>query len=73
MCLEPGGRLGRHTDATEETQYIIAGKGELRMEDGRIAEARATFDRATTAAQALDSTELLVRAAFGDRADTRWP
>jgi quercetin dioxygenase-like cupin family protein len=32
--IEPGGRLGRHTDATEETQYIIAGKGELRMEDG---------------------------------------
>ena len=32
--IEPGGRLGWHTDATEETQYIIAGKGELRMEDG---------------------------------------
>lgn len=32
--IEPGGRLGWHTDATEETQYIIAGRGELRMEDG---------------------------------------
>jgi quercetin dioxygenase-like cupin family protein len=32
--IEPGGHLGWHTDATEETQYIIAGKGELRMEDG---------------------------------------
>lgn len=32
--IEPGGRLGWHTDATEETQYIIAGNGELRMEDG---------------------------------------
>lgn len=32
--IEPGGRLGWHTDATEETQYIIAGQGELRMEDG---------------------------------------
>jgi quercetin dioxygenase-like cupin family protein len=32
--IEPGGRLGWHTDATEETQYIIAGEGELRMEDG---------------------------------------
>jgi quercetin dioxygenase-like cupin family protein len=32
--IEPGGRLGRHTDATEETQYIIAGTGELRLEDG---------------------------------------
>jgi len=31
--IEPGGRLGWHTDATEETQYIIAGTGELRMED----------------------------------------
>jgi quercetin dioxygenase-like cupin family protein len=32
--IEPGGRLGWHTDATEETQYILAGNGELRMEDG---------------------------------------
>ena len=23
--IEPGGRLGWHTDATEETQYILAG------------------------------------------------
>ena len=27
--IEPGGHLGWHTDATEETQYIIAGSGEL--------------------------------------------
>ena len=32
--IEPGGHLGWHTDATEETQYIIAGKGELRTEEG---------------------------------------
>jgi quercetin dioxygenase-like cupin family protein len=32
--IEPGKRLGWHTDATEETQYIIAGTGELHMEDG---------------------------------------
>jgi len=32
--IEPGKRLGWHTDATEETQYIIAGTGELRLEDG---------------------------------------
>ena len=32
--IEPGGRLGWHTDATEETQYIVAGKGELQLEDG---------------------------------------
>ena len=30
--IEPGKRLGWHTDATEETQYTIAGTGEL--EDG---------------------------------------
>jgi quercetin dioxygenase-like cupin family protein len=35
--IEPGGHLGWHTDATEETQYILAGKGELRMEDGKHA------------------------------------
>src|SRR3954467_13826422 len=32
--IEPGHRLGWHTDATEETQYILAGTGELKMEDG---------------------------------------
>jgi quercetin dioxygenase-like cupin family protein len=32
--IEPGGQLGWHTDATEETQYIIAGHGELHTEDG---------------------------------------
>jgi quercetin dioxygenase-like cupin family protein len=32
--IEPGGRLGWHTDATEETQYIIAGTAELQLEDG---------------------------------------
>ncbi len=32
--IEPGKRLGWHTDATEETQYLIAGTGELHMEDG---------------------------------------
>jgi quercetin dioxygenase-like cupin family protein len=32
--IEPGKRLGWHTDATEETQYIIAGKGKLYLEDG---------------------------------------
>lgn len=32
--IEPGKRLGWHTDATEETQYIIAGTGKLYVEDG---------------------------------------
>ena len=32
--VEPGKRLGWHTDATEETQYIIAGSGKLYLEDG---------------------------------------
>ena len=32
--IEPGGELGWHTDATEETQYIVSGKGEFQTEDG---------------------------------------
>jgi quercetin dioxygenase-like cupin family protein len=32
--IEPGKRLGWHTDATEETQYMIAGTGKLYLEDG---------------------------------------
>ncbi len=35
--IEPGDHLGWHTDATEETQYIIAGTGTLSMEDGHHA------------------------------------
>jgi quercetin dioxygenase-like cupin family protein len=35
--IEPGGRLGWHTDQTEETQYIIAGTGELQRDDGNHA------------------------------------
>jgi len=34
--IEPGHRLGWHTDATEETQYIIAGRGRLFLEDGTV-------------------------------------
>jgi quercetin dioxygenase-like cupin family protein len=33
--IAPGGHLGWHTDATEETQYIVSGTGELLMEDGK--------------------------------------
>lgn len=32
--IEPGGRLGWHTDQTEETQYVVAGTGELQRDDG---------------------------------------
>lgn len=32
--IEPGHRLGWHTDQTEETQYIIAGTGELQRDGG---------------------------------------
>jgi quercetin dioxygenase-like cupin family protein len=32
--IEPAKWLGWHTDAIEEMQYIIAGTGELQMEDG---------------------------------------
>lgn len=38
--IEPGGRLGWHTDATEETQYIIAGTGKLYLGDGTTHEVR---------------------------------
>jgi quercetin dioxygenase-like cupin family protein len=34
--IEPGKRLGWHTDATEETQYIVAGTGKLYIEDGSV-------------------------------------
>lgn len=35
--IEPGNRLGWHTDQTEETQYIVSGTGELQRDDGNFA------------------------------------
>lgn len=32
--IAPGDHLGWHTDATEESQYILSGTGVLRMDDG---------------------------------------
>ena len=34
--IDPGNRLGWHTDQTEETQYIIAGTGELQTDTGNF-------------------------------------
>ncbi|HWM48655.1 MAG TPA: cupin domain-containing protein [Xanthobacteraceae bacterium] len=34
FSIAPGGHLGWHTDSLEETQYIIAGHGELLRDDG---------------------------------------
>src|SRR5574339_190209 len=34
FSIAVGGHLGWHTDSLEETQYIIAGSGELQRDDG---------------------------------------
>lgn len=34
FSIAPGGHLGWHTDSLEETQYIIAGSGELQRDNG---------------------------------------
>ena len=34
FAIAPGAHLGWHTDSLEETQYIIAGSGELERDDG---------------------------------------
>lgn len=34
--ISPGKRLGWHTDQTEETQYIVAGVGELVLDEGKF-------------------------------------
>ena len=36
FSIQPGGHLGWHTDSVEETQYIIAGSGELQRDDGNF-------------------------------------
>jgi quercetin dioxygenase-like cupin family protein len=34
FAIPPGERLGRHTDTAEETQFILAGSGELLRDEG---------------------------------------
>jgi quercetin dioxygenase-like cupin family protein len=34
FAVPPGKRLGRHTDTAEETQYFLAGSGELLLDEG---------------------------------------
>jgi quercetin dioxygenase-like cupin family protein len=34
FAIPPGERLGRHTDAAEETQFIVSGSGELLLDAG---------------------------------------
>ena len=34
FAVPPGKRLGRHTDTAEETQFILAGSGELVRDGG---------------------------------------
>ena len=76
--IEPGGRLGWHTDATEETQYIIAGNGELRMEDGMYPVAPGNVfvlptgvrhDLANTGKETLRAVAFFVAAMFTQRFD----
>ena len=56
--IEPGRRLGWHTDATEETQYIIAGTGKLYLEDGTTHEVGpgSVFVRPTPMRHDLENT-----------------
>lgn len=34
FAMPPGKRLGRHTDTAEETQFILAGTGDLLLDSG---------------------------------------
>jgi eukaryotic-like serine/threonine-protein kinase len=51
-------------DEHRQCELLVA-LGEAQTNAGKLGEARGTLDRAADAAMALDSTELLVRAAFG--------
>lgn len=71
--IEPGGHLGWHTDATEESQYILAGTGELRMEDGTqevragsvfVLPANVRHDLANTGSETLRAVAFFAAAMF---------
>jgi len=34
FAIPPGGRLGKHVDTAEETQYVLSGGGDLLTDDG---------------------------------------
>jgi quercetin dioxygenase-like cupin family protein len=77
--IEPGGRLGWHTDAAEETQYILAGAGELRMEDGTVHQVRpgsvfviptpVRHDLANTGSETLRAVAFFAAAMFTQQFD----
>jgi quercetin dioxygenase-like cupin family protein len=35
FTIAPGDRFGRHTDSTEETQFIVEGSGEMHLDSGK--------------------------------------
>jgi quercetin dioxygenase-like cupin family protein len=34
FAIPPGGRLGKHFDTAEETQFVLAGEGDLLLDEG---------------------------------------
>ena len=76
--IEPGGHLGWHTDATEETQYVIAGSGELRTEEGTypvgpgsvfVLPTSVRHDLANTGSEPLHAVAFFAAAMFTQRFD----
>ncbi len=53
--IEPGERLGWHTDQTEETQYIVSGTGELHRDDGVFSGRAVGFFSAAMFTQIFDN------------------
>jgi quercetin dioxygenase-like cupin family protein len=78
FAIEPGGHLGWHTDATEETQYVIAGSGELRTEEGTfpvgpgsvfVLPTNVRHDLANTGTEPLHAVAFFAAAMFTQRFD----
>ena len=76
--VEPGGHLGWHTDATEETQYIIAGTGELRTDEGSfpvgpgsvfVLPTNVRHDLANTGTETMRAVAFFAAAMFTQRFD----
>jgi quercetin dioxygenase-like cupin family protein len=36
FAIPPGGRLGKHVDTAEETQFVLAGEGDLLLDEGNL-------------------------------------
>ena len=75
FSIAPGGHLGWHTDSLEETQYIIAGSGQLQRDDGNfpVGPGWRGHRHRTDSTRSLALPSSILAAPWGMRSGARYP